>query len=70
MRGAFTLAGNTPGTFKASGDANFTALIVEGGANFQSGSGLYVASSGFAKLSNFASFFKYGNINISEVVFG
>ncbi|MER0441622.1 collagen-binding domain-containing protein, partial [Emticicia sp. W12TSBA100-4] len=67
LRGAFTLAGHTPGTFKASGDANFTALIAEGGANFQSGSGLYVASSGFAKLSNFSSSFKYWATNPTRI---
>ena len=54
---------STTGSFKASGDANNTALIVEGNVSYSAGSGVNILNGGFVKIKDFSTTSKYWSTN-------
>jgi choice-of-anchor A domain-containing protein len=57
---------STTGSFKASGDANNTALIVEGNVSYSAGSGVNVLNGGFVKIKDFTTS-KYWSTNPTRI---
>ncbi|NBA77617.1 choice-of-anchor A family protein, partial [Emticicia sp. ODNR4P] len=62
LNGAYSLSMSTTGSFKASGDANNTALIVEGNVSYSAGSGVNILNGGFVKIKDFTTS-KYWSTN-------
>jgi len=50
--GSYTIAGNSAGTFIATGESNPIALYIGGGINFISGNGINVVNNSFMKLGD------------------